>query len=88
MIPTVQANKFIPLWYRYEKMGVPDPTQTAINELLYPARVVIGQHARRQLENLVAYHRTHAKPGRVYLALKSRHYVETLANWKPTGAPQ
>lgn len=84
----IPANDFLRLWYRYNKIGVPDPTLTAVNELLYPQRIEINPLARVQLENLVAYWRTHAKPGRVLYAVKSLHYVQSLQRWKPTGAIQ
>lgn len=87
-LASIDPNQFLQLWSRYEKLGVPDPTQTAINEMMHPIRPEILPPTRMQLENLVAYWRTHAKPGRVLYACKSYHYVHTLRNWRPTGAIQ
>lgn len=85
---TIEANEFLRLWHRYEAMKVPDPTKTAVYELLYPARPEILPAARVQLENLVAYWRTHAKPGRALAARKSLFYIDNLRHWRPTGAIQ
>lgn len=84
----LDPNRFLALRYRYEKIKVPDPTQTAINEIFYPSRLHIHPLARVQLENLVAYWQGHAKPGRVLAALRSLHYVQSLRNWKPKGPTQ
>lgn len=88
VVATFTPGEFLHLWYKYEKIGVPDPTQTAINELLYPVRVAIAQPVRTQLEDLVAYWRSHAKPGKVLAAQRSLHFVQSLQHWKPTGEPQ
>lgn len=85
----IPSQEFLELRYRYERIGVPDPTLTAVREIAYPQRVVaLPQDVRRQLESLVAYWHAHARPGRVLAALESRHYVKNLHNWKPKGLTQ
>lgn len=80
---TVDTMAFVERYQVFEKLKAPDPILAALQSLHGHNIKVLGPEARAKCVNIVAYWRTHAKPGKVLAALKSRHYVQTLGNWRP-----
>jgi hypothetical protein len=70
-VPTanMNMNEFLSMFLKFDAIGVPDPIGEAVSAV-FQAHVTMAPAPRKQLEDLVAFYRTHAKPGKVLAALK------------------